>query len=124
MLFVLFSLRSTILFVLFSISTFCFAETKSTKSSPHSIQNFDIPDIKLAEVCLLSTRDAYEDQMDWIITCMDKTRKFVVKEKRIGGEKVAGEDELTFGDMEVTVEMQNRGFRLVSTQDGLFFTRK
>lgn len=93
-------------------------------SEPHTLQKVEMPDIKTAEVCLATTQDANGDRMDWILTCLDKTRKFLFREKRIASEKPAGEDEMTYGDLEITVEMQNRGFRLASTQDGLFFTRK
>lgn len=88
----------------------------------HGLQKIDIPDLKTAEVCLAITQEA-GDHMDWLLTCLDSKRKYLIREKRIAAEKTAGDDELTFGDLEITVEMKNRGFRLVSTQDGLFFTK-
>lgn len=93
------------------------------KSEPHLIANVDIPDLKGAVVCLATTKESSEDRLEWTLTCLDKSRKFLVRERRIATEKPAGEDEMTYGDLEITVELQNRGFRLVSTQDGLFFTK-
>ena len=45
-------------------------------------------------------------------------------QKKPAKKKPAADDETTYSDLEITVEMQNRGFRLASTQDGLFFTKK
>jgi hypothetical protein len=103
-------------------SVMAVAESKKSSDS-HTIQKVDIPDLKGAEVCLAITQDA-NDHMDWLLTCLDGKRRYLVHEKRVATEKSVGDDEITFGDLEMTVEMQNRGFRLVSTQDGLFFTRK
>lgn len=99
------------------------AEGKKMSDS-HGLQKLDIPDIKSAEVCLATTQDENGDRMDWLLTCLDAKRHFLLREKKIAVEKPAGEDEMTYGDLELTVEMQNRGFHLASTQDGLFFTRK
>ena len=96
---------------------------KSSSSETRGLQKIEIPDLKSAEVCLAITQEA-GDHMDWLLTCLDKTRRYIVREKKVATEKAVAEDEITFGDLEMTVEMQNRGFRLVSTQDGLFFTRK
>jgi len=95
---------------------------KSSSSEPRGLQKIEIPDLKSAEVCLAITQEA-GDHMDWLLTCLDSKRKYLTREKRIASEKTPGDDEMTFGDLEVTVEMKNRGFRLVSMQDGLFFTK-
>lgn len=109
--------------IIFAIaSVIAVAEAKKS-SDPHMIQKVEIPDLKGAEVCLAITQDA-ADHMEWLLTCLDSKRKYLLREKRVATEKTAGEDEITFGDLEMTVEMQNRGFRLVSTQDGLLFTKK
>jgi len=114
--------RYTVL--IFAIFSFiAVAEGKKSSSDANRIQKMEIPDLKNAAVCLAITQDA-SDHMDWLLTCLDSKRKYLMREKRVATEKTVGEDEVTFGDLEMTVEMQNRGFHLVSTQDGLFFTRK
>jgi hypothetical protein len=99
------------------------AAAEGKKSSGPALMKTEFPDLKNAEVCLAITQDA-NDHMDWLLTCLSKQRQYLVRDKHVATEKNVGEDEITFGDLEMTVEMQNRGFRLVSTQDGLFFTRK
>lgn len=110
--------------IVFAIaSIIAVAEGKKSSSSGPALQKTEFPDLKGAEVCLAITQDANE-HMDWMLTCLDSKRRYLMRERKVASEKTVGEDEITFGDLEMTVEMQNRGFRLVSTQDGLFFTRK
>src|SRR5262249_34423068 len=97
---------------------------EKNKSEIRKGLNIELPDLKAAEVCLITTVDSTSNRIDWVMTCLDSKRKPIVKEKRIASEKPPGEDEVTYSDLELTVEMQNRGFRLASTQDGLFFTKR
>ncbi len=116
-------MKNLLLILSFLAGLTCYAE-KGKVSEAHGLQKLDLPDLKTAEVCLATTQDSNGDRMDWLLTCLDSKRRFLLREKRIATEKPAGEDEMTYGDLELTVEMQGRGFRLASTQDGLFFTRK
>lgn len=106
------------------LGVFAFAEGKAHRPDAPSLQNLDLPDLKSAEICLATTQDSSAEKMYWLLTCLDSKRKYLQREKRIASERPVGEDETSYGDLEITVEMQNRGFRLVSTQEGLFFTRK
>jgi hypothetical protein len=114
----------SILLVLFVFLGFsAMAAEKARASEAHGLLSVEIPDLKGSEVCLATTQEAGA-KMNWILTCLDSKRKYLMRERKVASEKTAAEDEMTYGDLEITVEMQNRGFRLASTQDGLFFTKK